>query len=48
MSLFDLQTWLGHRWPASTQHYAQVTPTRLAKAYADAGYFGRNVGPSRC
>jgi len=43
MSLFELQAWLGHRWPASTQHYAQVTPTRLAKAYADAGYFGRNL-----
>jgi hypothetical protein len=43
MSLFELQAWLGHRWPNSTQHYAQVTPTRLAKAYADASYFGRNL-----
>ncbi len=43
MSLFELQAWLGHRWPASTQHYVQVSPTKLAKAYADAGYFGRNL-----
>jgi len=24
-------------------HYVKVAPTRLAKAYADAGYFARNV-----
>jgi hypothetical protein len=35
--------WLGHRSPASTQHYVAVAPTRLAKAYADADYFRRNV-----
>ena len=28
---------------SSTQHYAQITPTKLAKAYADADYFKRNV-----
>ena len=27
----------------STQHYAKITPTTLAKAYTDAGYFARNV-----
>ncbi|MGA2149998.1 MAG: tyrosine-type recombinase/integrase [Bryobacteraceae bacterium] len=43
MSLFDLQQWLGHRTPASTQHYVQITPTKLAKSYADAGYFQRNL-----
>lgn len=43
MTLFELQAWLGHRSPATTQHYAQITPTTLSKAYADAGYFARNV-----
>ncbi len=43
MSLFELQEWLGHKSPRSTQHYAKITPTKLAKSYADAGYFGRNV-----
>lgn len=43
MSLFELQAWLGHGSPASTQHYVAITPTKLAKAYADAGYFERNV-----
>ena len=43
MTLFELQEWLGHSTPAATQHYAKITPTRLAKSYADAGYFGRNL-----
>jgi hypothetical protein len=43
MSLFELQEWLGHRSLASTQHYAKITPTRLAKSYRDAGYFDRNI-----
>lgn len=43
MSLFELQEWLGHRSPASTQHYAKITPTKLAKSYRDAGYFDRNI-----
>ena len=43
MSLFELQEWLGHRSPSSTQYYAKLTPTKLAKAYADADYFGRNI-----
>jgi integrase len=43
MTLFELQAWLGHRSPSSTQHYARITPTTLAKAYNDAGYFARNV-----
>ncbi|WP_337311207.1 tyrosine-type recombinase/integrase [Candidatus Aeolococcus gillhamiae] len=43
MTLFELQAWLGHRSPASTQYYAKITPMTLAKAYNDAGYFARNV-----
>ncbi len=43
MSLSELQAWLGHRSPASTQNYVAMEPTRLAKAYADAGYFARNA-----
>lgn len=43
MTLFELQAWLGHRSPQSTQHYTQITPTRLVQAYADAGYFSRNL-----
>ena len=43
MTLFELQAWLGHRSPQSTQHYAKITPNTLAKAYTDAGYFARNV-----
>jgi hypothetical protein len=43
MTLFELQAWLRHRSPETTQHYARITPTALAKAYNDAGYFARNV-----
>ena len=43
MTLFELQEWLGHSTPAATQHYAKITPTKLAKSYADAGYFTRNL-----
>jgi integrase len=43
MTLFELQAWLGHRSPSSTQHYAMITPTTLTKAYTDAGYFARNI-----
>jgi hypothetical protein len=43
MSLFEIKAWLGHRYLSSTQHYVQVTPTRLAKAFADADYFARNL-----
>jgi integrase len=43
MSLFELQEWLGHRSPETTRHYAKFTPTKLAKSYADAGYFERNI-----
>jgi hypothetical protein len=43
LTLFELQEWLGHATPAATQHYAKITPTKLAKSYADAGYFRRNL-----
>ncbi|GAA5103865.1 tyrosine-type recombinase/integrase [Haloechinothrix salitolerans] len=43
MTLFELQAWLGHRSPESTQHYAKISPNTLAKAYNDAGYFARNT-----
>ena len=43
MTLFELQAWLGHRSPASTQHYAKISPTTLTKAYTEAGYFARNL-----
>jgi hypothetical protein len=43
LSLFELQEWLGHRSPHTTQHYAKVTPTKLASKYAGAGYFERNL-----
>src|SRR5512145_1770824 len=43
MTLFELQAWLGHRSPETTQYYTRITPTTLAKAYTDAEYFARNV-----
>jgi integrase len=43
MTLFELQAWLGHHSPATTQHYVSTSPTKLAQAYKDAGYFSRNV-----
>ena len=43
MTLFELQAWLGHRSPQSTQFYAKISPKTLTRAYTDAGYFSRNV-----
>ena len=43
MTLFELQAWLGHRSPTTTQFYARITPVTLARAYSDAGYFARNL-----
>jgi site-specific recombinase XerD len=43
MSLFELQKWLGHKWANSTQYYLDISPTKLANSYRDAGYFARNV-----
>jgi integrase len=43
LTLFEVQAWLGHSTPQSTQHYARLTPTKLARAYTDAAYFQRNL-----
>lgn len=43
LTLLELMEWLGHRHPSSTLHYVKVAPTRLAKAYAEADYFARNL-----
>lgn len=43
MSLFELQQWLGHHSAATTQHYAKINPTKLTKAYTEAGYFEHNL-----
>jgi hypothetical protein len=43
MTLFELQAWLGHRTPNTTQNYAKISPHTLSKAYTEAGYFARNV-----
>jgi hypothetical protein len=43
MSLPDIQAWLGHKSPASTQYYIAQQPTKLAKAYAEAESFKRNL-----
>ena len=43
MTLFELQAWLGHRTPNTTQHYAKITPNTLTRAYTEAGYFARNL-----
>ena len=43
MTLFELQAWLEHRTPTTTQHYAKITPNTLSKAYIEAGHFARNV-----
>jgi integrase len=43
MSLLELQQWLGHQSPQTTQHYVKITPTKLQNAYTDAGYFDRNL-----
>ena len=41
--MLDLQEWLGHHNLASTQADAKKSPTKVAKAYEQAGYFGGNV-----
>jgi hypothetical protein len=43
MSLFELQAWLGHRSPQSTQYYAKISPAKLTQSYKDAAYFRRNL-----
>jgi integrase len=43
LTLFELQDWMAHQLVSSTQHYAELMPTKVAKAYEKAGYFARNV-----
>jgi integrase len=43
MSLFEVQAWLGHKNPSTTQYYAKINPSKLTKSYEKAGYFERNV-----
>jgi integrase len=43
MTLFELQTWLGHRSVSSTLHYAHPTLTRVTEAYTRSDYFERNL-----
>lgn len=43
MSLFEVQAWLGHKHPSSTQHYAKINPMKLTRSYEKAGYFERNI-----
>jgi hypothetical protein len=43
LTLFELQEWLGHLHPSSTQYYVKMSPTKVAKAYEKAGYFKRNM-----
>jgi Phage integrase family len=42
MTIWELKQWLGHRYLSSTEYYLKTSPTKLAKAYQDAGYFERN------
>lgn len=42
LGLFELQRWLGHSSPSSTQHYIDITPTKLAGSLSKGGYFERN------
>jgi hypothetical protein len=43
MSLTELQAWLGHQSPVSTQHYVRISPAKLTRAYERAGYLERNL-----
>ncbi|MDT3723109.1 hypothetical protein [Pseudomonas oryzihabitans] len=43
LGLFELQAWLGHASPQSTQHYVTVTPTKLTSVLQQTGYFERNL-----
>src|SRR5437868_6067804 len=43
LDIFQLQKYLGHKALSSTQHYAQVDPTKLASDVAKANYFEQNM-----
>lgn len=43
MTLPELKEWLGHSNLEATMRYVRTSSIKLSKAYADAGYFARNV-----
>jgi integrase len=43
LDIFQLKEYLGHKHLASTQHYLNVDPTRLASQVAQAGYLEQNL-----
>jgi integrase len=48
LSLFELQAWLGHSSPQSTQYHARITPTDLPKRMAMRAASHATCVPSRC
>jgi integrase len=43
MTLLELMEWLGHSNPSSTMSYVQTSMIKVAKAYKNADYSGRNT-----
>jgi integrase len=43
LSIYELKEYLGHKHLASTQHYVQVDPTKLASKVATASYLEQNL-----
>lgn len=43
MTLLELMEWLGHINPLATMNYVQTSTIKVAKAYKDAEYSGRNT-----
>ncbi len=48
LSLFELQEWLGHKHPSSTQHYAKITPTKLMSPTPKLDTSSGMCEPSKC
>lgn len=44
LGLLELKEWLGHKKLDSVLAYTKANPKKLARAYASADYFKRNVG----
>lgn len=42
-TITEIQAFLGHTDPKSTQHYLKVDPTKLAEKYANSGYLEKNL-----
>ena len=47
MTLFELQAWLGHRTPNTTQHYAKITPNTLPRPTPKPDTSPATSAPSR-